>query len=136
MSNEDTDKEPIIPSTRAALETRVALVERDVRAHARSITSLVENDQRQEIAIQGLEDWKMNRLLVEAREEERDKSLYGRLERIEASIASGIAAVSSEVKGIKGNFSRAFWIAMGTLIPAVILGAALVIVFGVRMIPS
>jgi hypothetical protein len=111
-------------------------MERDVRAHSRSITKLVENDQQQADSIKDLEEWKLNRLLVEAREEERDKSLYGRLERIEESISSGIQGVSKEVQAIKGNFSRAFWIAMGTLIPAVILGAALVIVFGVRMIPT
>ncbi len=78
----------------------------------------------------------MTRLLAEAREDERDKALGDRLGRIENSIEKGIAAAIAEVNAIKGNFSKAFWIAMGTIIPAVILGVALILVFGTNMIPK
>lgn len=130
------DPEAPLPATRLALETRVALTERDVRAHSRSITELVLNDQKQSASLKELEEWKLTRLLAEAREDERDKALGDRLGRIENSIEKGIAAAIAEVNAIKGNFSKAFWIAMGTIIPAVILGVALILVFGTNMIPK
>lgn len=126
---------------------RVGLLERDVRAHSRTLTEIITTLQHVGEQIEGLKEWQVTRQIAEAREDERDKSLYDRLTRIEQSIETGIASVSTEesksiasvnaeVGKIKGFGSRIFWIAMGTLIPAVVLGVAIMLVFGIKIIPT
>ena len=62
---------------------RVALLERDSRSQARSLTEIVKVVAEQGLDLKKLGEWQMTRLLAEAREEERDKALYTRLDQIE-----------------------------------------------------
>lgn len=72
----------------------------------------------------------MNRLLAEAREDERDKSLSDRLGRIERSIEDGLKGVKADINGMRGVWTRILWIAAGVVIPAAIIAIALVLVKG------
>jgi hypothetical protein len=103
------------------LEDRVRLLERDTRAHARSIGEIVGKAAGLMDRLISVEEWKVTRLISEAREEERDKALYSRLDRIDESI-----------KSMRGAWSKIMWIAAATIIPAVVIGVAALVVQAAR----
>lgn len=108
------------------IERRVDLLERDSGRHARSITALVQAQAAHGKEIDALGEWRMSRLLAEAREEERQKSLLDRLERIDASILG----TKGDIKSMRDVWTRILWIVAGVVIPAAIAGIALVLVYG------
>lgn len=110
------------------MQERATLLERDVRSHARSIGEIVKVVGSLGDDVKKLGEWQMTRLVAEAREEERDKALYGRLDRIDASVNG----TKDDIKAMRGVWTRILWIAAGVLVPAVILGVAAVLVFGVQ----
>jgi hypothetical protein len=116
VSGEDDDDD-IHDGKRLTMGERVRLLERDARSHARSLTEIVKAIAAHDIDLKKLEEWRMTRLIAEAHEEERDKALYGRLDRIDESI-----------KAMRGVWSRIVWIAAGTVIPAVLAGLAVIVV--------
>jgi hypothetical protein len=116
VSGED-DEDDIHDGKRLAMGERVRLLERDSRAHARSLTGIVNEVAAMGAVLKKLEEWQMTRLLAEAREEERDKALYGRLDRIDESI-----------KAMRGVWTRIAWIAAVPIIGAIVGGVALMIV--------
>ncbi len=67
-------------------EERVALVERSLVDHAKSLTAYNDEFAKFGARLLALEDWRHDRNIAAAREDERDKSLYKRLDEIEASI--------------------------------------------------
>ena len=69
--------------------------------------------------------WKLEKLLEEAREDERSKAMGERLSRIEKSITD-----------LSGGITKALWIGAVPLIGAVVLGIALVVTFGTKLIPT
>jgi hypothetical protein len=94
---------------------RLEFVERDVRDHAKTLTSLTEMQARLAGRMEGLDKADLDQLVTRARREERDTALNERLTRIEA-----------DIKSIKGVFN---WL-LG-IIGASILGAfALFIIKG------
>jgi hypothetical protein len=101
---------------------RVALLERDSRSHARSLTEIVKVVAEQGLDLKKLGEWQMTRLLAEAREEERDKALYTRLDQIDGSIRT-----------MQSVWTRILWIAAGVIVPGAIIGVALVLVYGVKL---
>jgi len=111
------------PVENLSVEKRLGLVERDVRSHARSITEIINTLNGHGSKIEKLDAWQMTRLLAEVREEERDKALYGRLDLIDESIRS-----------MRGVWTRIMWIAAGTVVPAVVAGVALLLVFGANLV--
>ena len=126
----DIDDEPLDPRTeRLTIRERVGLLERDSRSHARSLTEIVNVVGELSVDMKKLEEWQMTRLLAEAREEERDKALYGRLDRIDTSING----TKDDIKAMRGVWTRILWIAAGVIIPAALLGIALVMVYGVKL---
>lgn len=75
------------------VEERMSNVERDVRDHAKTLSSMLET-------LRTLEQERIERKIVAAREEERDKALNERLTTIETAI-----------KGIQGVGNKLVWIA-------------------------
>lgn len=119
------DDEEETTSRPLTLGRRVGLVERDVRSHARSIGEIVKAVEHYDTRFRALEEWKTAQQLSAAREDERDTYLTERLARIELSIAD-----------IKSGWMKAFWIVAATVIPAAVLGVALALVFGTKLIPG
>jgi hypothetical protein len=124
---DDEENHPDRHDTRSTVE-RLSLVERDVRGHARSLTEIVKSVASLADDVKKLGEWQMTRLVAEAREEERDKALYGRLDRIDASVNG----TKDDIQSMRGVWTRILWIVAGVLVPAVILGIAGVLVFGVQ----
>jgi hypothetical protein len=127
LPDEDMDTHPGRVDKRSTVE-RLTLNERDIRSHARSIGEIVKTVASLGDDVKKLGEWQMTRLVAEAREEERDKALYGRLDRIDASVNG----TKEDIKAMRGVWTRILWIAAGVLVPAVILGVAAVLVFGLE----
>lgn len=125
--DEDQENHPERDDTRSTVE-RLSLAERDIRSHSRAITGIVKSVTDLADDVRKLGEWQMTRLVAEAREEERDKALYGRLDRIDASVKD----TKDNIQSMRGVWTRILWIAAGVLVPAVILGVAGVLVFGVQ----
>jgi hypothetical protein len=124
--DEDQAHHPGRIDKRSTVE-RLSLVERDVRGHARSIGEIVKSVASLSDDVKKLGEWQMTRLVAEAREEERDKALYGRLDRIDASVNG----TKDDIKAMRGVWTRILWIAAGVVVPAIIVGVAGLLVFGV-----
>lgn len=122
--DEEDERDRELPA-KLGLTGRVGLLERDSRSHARSLTEIVKVVANQGDDLKKLAAWQLTRLVAEAHEEERDKALYGRLDGIDASI-----------KAMRGAGTRALWIVAGVVIPAVILGIAIVLVLGAKLAGS
>ena len=112
---------------------RVLLMERDVRSHARSLGELVTNDAKLERRVSALEEWKMQRQIAEAREDERDIALGARLTRIEQSIEHGVAGLEHQIRGIKNFGWRIFWIAAVPAVGGLVIVVALGIVYAPKL---
>lgn len=112
---------------------RIELAERDLRSHARSLSEIIRVQTEQHAELHELREWRVTRMMAEVREDERDKALSDRLSRMEEGIRSGIDSVKKDVQSIRSAGYRVFWIAMGTIVPAAIIGVALVLVFGVKL---
>ncbi len=95
------------------LSNRLSLVERDTRDHAKTLSAL-----SQEIA--NINEWRSATNLMTAREDERDKSLYRRLDEIERSVEAVRTEALAGVKEIKGAASRVQWIVISVVIGAVV----------------
>jgi hypothetical protein len=122
VTDQRDDEEHELPHP-ATVEDRVGLLERWSRNHARSIGEITDVVGRQGVKLEAIEKWQMERLVAEAREQERDKALYERLDRIDANIDS-----------MRGVWTRIMWIAAGTVVPAVVAGVALLLVFGANLV--
>lgn len=64
--------------------------------------------------VEHLEAQAQARAITEAREDERDKALYERLDRMEGSIKT----VDGKVEGLRGGVSKAVWIFGAAIITA------------------
>lgn len=129
------DEERDYSSGKNTISQRVGLVERDTRAHSRSITEIVQNSRILEGRISALEEWKVTRDIAAAREDERDKSLYDRLGRIETSVASGISSLKKDISAIRGFGWRVFWIAATPVVTAIIILVAIGLLYGAKLAP-
>lgn len=104
---------------------RLALLEKWSGHHAKSLSEITLRLDSVGKELAQISEWKMHRLIVEAREEERNKFLQERL-----------AGIENGILGIKKAFSKVAWIAAGTLIPAMIIGLAFVLLFGQQIIQN
>lgn len=87
---------------------RLQKLEQYMSQHGNSISELVKAHSSLDDRVKRLEELAQSRAITEAREDERDKALYGRLDRMEA-----------EIKGIKGIGSKALWVFIAAIITAV-----------------
>lgn len=78
---------------------RLENVERDLRDHAKSLSTIINNMAENAQRIKSLEAEQISYKVYMAREEERDKALQSRLGGIEKSL-----------EGIKGGFTKLLWI--------------------------
>jgi hypothetical protein len=109
---EDADEqEP--PFRGGDLETRLGLIERDSRSHARSLTEISTRYAGLEHRVDELTTWRMNEMLAAAREEERDKALMDRLNRIDTNISD-----------LKAGPNRLLWLVISNAMPAIVFGVA------------
>lgn len=117
----DEEEEPMPKDV--TLAQRLSLVERDARGHARALTNLTlrYGDYEQRLSV--IEAWRQDRMIDDARADERDKALYGRLDRIEAGLGK-----------MNNGISRALWIVAGTVIPAALVAIAIVLVIGAGLV--
>ena len=99
--------------TEPDIHERLQLVERDTRDLAKSVSVLTQE-------IGGLKDWRTSVNLTAAREDERDKSLYRRLDEIEKSVEAVQTEARAGLKEIKGAASRVQWIVISAVIGVII----------------
>lgn len=95
------------------MHERFSLVERDVRDHAKSISAIATE-------VAHINDWRTNLNLTAAREDERDKSLYRRLDEIDRNVEAVRVEAQEGVKGIRNAASRVQWIVVTVVIGAVL----------------
>jgi len=75
------------PSTsNAAVMARLVDLERYARTHGESLSALTSNLEEHDLRLKTLEGLAQIRAIAEAREDERDKNLYARLDRMDAQI--------------------------------------------------
>lgn len=108
-------------------ELRLSTLERGLEDHARSLSEIVNSVRNLASSIEPLrplpdritamEEWQVNRRVVEAHEEERDKALYERLDRIEKSLNEANARRN-------GLWLELAKMAMGPIVTAVVIGVA------------
>lgn len=104
----------------AAVINRLEALEVYARTHGESITALTGTAVEQEKRIARLEELAQSRAITEAREDERDKALYRRLDLMDAEIAALRTETRKEFGAIKGVAARALGIFFGALILAVV----------------
>lgn len=97
-------------------DVRLLNAERDLQSHAKTITVFTDEIARHLVRIETLEGWRHNQNVVEAREDERDKSLYQRLDKIEKSIEVVGAESKSGINAIRGFGWKIFWLVAGTCV--------------------
>lgn len=86
-------------------EERVALAERNLVDHAKSLSVFADEIGKINVRMQIMEDWRHDRNVAAAREDERDKSLYKRLDDIESSIEAIETRMNTTAKDQKeGQF--------------------------------
>lgn len=131
----DASDEEEMPVKGVTLGHRVGLVERDLRSHSRSITVIIDNYAGLHARLTALEEFKLERLVTEAREDERDKALDGRLTRMERSIEEGLKAVHVQVQGMRAVWQKVLIGASIPVLAAMMLGAAWLITVGAKIPP-
>lgn len=129
---EDDNFEELAVHDAKSVITRLGLLERDSRSHARSITNIANTFKGYSGKISELLEWKMEQTIRDVRDEERNKALDVRLSSIEKAISEGFRTAGDEIKNIKGFGMRLFWIAAGVGVPTALAGLALVLIFGAR----
>lgn len=117
-----------------SLGRRIELLERDVLSHASSLGQIATQVNTLGLNLSELIEWRVDKRVSEAREEERDKALELRLKQMEDNFSKGFAELSSQVKEIKGFGTRVFWLVVATVIPAMVLGVAVLIVLGPQLV--
>lgn len=70
------------------LEERMSLLERHQVDHAKSFSAYGDEIAKINVKVSALEDWRHDRNVAAAREDERDKSLYKRLDEVDKSIGA------------------------------------------------
>jgi hypothetical protein len=86
-----------------------------ITRHGESISSVIERVMLMDARLKLVEEYWVTRKIAEAREDERDKALYERLDRTDADIK----ALRSEVKDMKGVGAKALWVIAGAVLLAV-----------------
>lgn len=99
---------------------RIEELERFVSNHGTSISAMVENHAALSRRVEHLEALAQARAITEAREDERDKALYDRLDRMDDEIKG----TRGEVKDIRSIAAKAIWVFISAFIVA---GATFVI---------
>jgi hypothetical protein len=102
-----------MPERIPELNDRVQLVERDTRDLAKSVSAVIQE-------LGSLKDWRTTVNLTAAREDERDKALYRRLDEIEKSVEGVQSEARTGLKEIKGAAARVQWIVISAVIGVVI----------------
>jgi DNA repair ATPase RecN len=98
-----------------------------------AISAISQSHTSLEHRVRALEQAETSRAIISAREDERDKALYSRLDKIEKKVESidsiqgkvaevkrDVADVGEDVGKIKGNFSKASWTVISAVILAVV----------------
>lgn len=131
-----SDEEPGSGSNRRlTIGQRVGLVERDLRAHSRSITEIVQDQRKLETRISEIEEWKVTKEIAAAREDERDKSLYERLGRIELGIEHSFTSLRKDIGAIRNFGWKIFWIAATPVVTAIVILIAIGLLYGAKLAP-
>ena len=97
-------------------EARLANAERDLQSHAKTITVFTEELSHYKARVEGLEQWRHSQNIVDAREDERDKALYRRLDAIEDSIKSVRDEGKENTDSITGFGWKIFWLVAATCV--------------------
>lgn len=101
---------------------RIETLERFVSNQGNSISTVVEGQAALIRRVEQLEALSRAREITEAREDERDKALYDRLDRMDKSIAEN----NTKIENLKAIGAKALWVFMS----AFIVGAATFIIKG------
>jgi hypothetical protein len=114
MADNDEHKHDLV--NLAVIARRVDAIHYIVEKHGQTISEIVSEAVAIDMRVRSLEGLAQTRAITEAREDERDKSLYDRLGRMEEQIKE----TRAEIKGIKSVGSRALWIVGSGLLTAVV----------------
>lgn len=92
------------------LSTRVTTLERDVRDHSKTLTSIIDRVSASDARLSVLENAHMDGLIKAARQEERDISLEKRLKSMEGTLEK-----------ILGVGAKTLWLFAASLVTAIVL---------------
>ena len=98
---------------------RLTDLEKYARTHGESISTVTKVAEDHERRLAYLEQLAQSRAITEAREDERDKALYKRLDGVDTEIASLRVETTKEFNAIKGVGSKALWVFFSAIILAV-----------------
>lgn len=101
-----------------AHEFRLNSIERNASDLAKSVTALSEEVGREA-------QWRREQELIQAREDERDKRLYERLDEMQTEIEAVRSESRAGIKEIKGVWVKLQWIVISAVI-----GSLVVLMFG------
>ena len=76
----------------------------------------------------------MQKKIAEAREDERDKTLYERLTRMEDTFQDAVTGLRGEINKIGEFGRRIFWIAATPIITALVIAIAIAIMWEFKFI--
>ena len=108
--------------TPPSVTQRLEKLEQYIAKQGESISSVAQEYLSLKSRVAHLEELAQSRAITEAREDERDKALYERLDRMETQIKD----TRGEIKDIRGIGSKALWV----FISAIIVAAAAFMIKG------
>jgi hypothetical protein len=111
------------------LSSRMDLVERDVRGHARSIGVLTHVLGEHSRSLNDVEEWRVKSLMEEVRREEQSKALVLKLDRMSSDFHEGLKSVQAEVNSMRGTWTRILW-TVGSPVAIAAVVALLTLTFG------
>jgi seryl-tRNA synthetase len=109
--------------SKLTLGRRVTLLEKWSRLQAKSITEITRLQSEASRTLAEIAQWKLQRMIEEAKEEERQKALNDRLARIEKSLIE-----------LEDTLKRVVWLIVTPILGAIVLGSAAIMVLGVRFV--
>lgn len=116
------------------VSARLTLLERDVRGHSRSISTIANVVGDHTKFLNEVEEWRMKVLIDEARREEQSKALLLRLDQMTQSFVDGLKDVRSDVGAMQGVWTRIMW-TIGSPVAVAVVIALLAMTFGKGIIP-
>jgi len=109
------------------LDQRLSKLETGQDQSEKAMTRLTER-------VSDIEEWLVQRRIAEAREDERDKALYERLNRFEATLKEVADGLEAKINKIGEFGMRIFWVAATPVVVAIVIAVALAIMWEFKLI--
>lgn len=99
---------------------RLEALEKYARTHGEALTSLTDRTGDHGKRLDRLEELAQARAITEAREDERDKALYRRLDEMDAKIEKMSKDTKADIAAIRGPLVKAVGIVLGAILLAIV----------------